>query len=99
MRELQEMLIILKETGVKYGLYINEEKTKYIKMTAIPSDKLPKVTIEQYTFDVRNFTYLGVLLNNRTVSEDINKRIMTGNKPTMLIVSFLKVHSFQDQLN
>jgi hypothetical protein len=24
---------------------------------------------------------------------------MTGNKPTMLIVSFLKVHSFQDQLN
>jgi hypothetical protein len=41
-------------------------KTKYVKMTATPSDKLPKVTIGQYTSeDVRNFTYLGVLLNNR----------------------------------
>jgi hypothetical protein len=27
--------------AVKYGLYINEEKTKYMKMTATPSDKLP----------------------------------------------------------
>jgi hypothetical protein len=30
---------------------------------------------------IRNFTYFGVLLNNRgTVSEEINKRIMTVNK-------------------
>jgi hypothetical protein len=53
-----------------------------MKMTATPPDKLPKVIIVQHTFEnVRNFTYLGVLLNNRqTVSEEINKRIMTGNK-------------------
>jgi hypothetical protein len=53
-----------------------------MKMTATPPDKLPKVTTGQYTFEnVRNFTYLGVLLNNRgTVSEEINTRIMTGNK-------------------
>jgi hypothetical protein len=57
-------------------------KTKYMKMTATPSDKLPKVIIGQYTFDnVRNVTYLGVLMDNRgTVPEEINKRIMTGNK-------------------
>jgi hypothetical protein len=72
----------LQEIGIEYGLYINEEKTKYMKMTATPPDKLPKITIGQYTFEnVRNFTYLGVLLNNRgTVSEEINKRIMTGSK-------------------
>jgi hypothetical protein len=53
-----------------------------MKMTATPSDKLTKVTTGQYTFEnVRNFTYLGVLLKNRgTVSEEINKRIMTGDK-------------------
>jgi uncharacterized protein YlxP (DUF503 family) len=51
-------------------------------MTATPSHKFPKVTIGQYTFEnVKNFTYLGVLLKNRgTVSEEINKRIMTGDK-------------------
>jgi hypothetical protein len=40
------------------------------------------ITTGQYTFgNVRNFTYLGVLLNNRgTVTEEINMRIMTGNK-------------------
>jgi hypothetical protein len=79
---LQEMLICLQEIGVKYGLHINEEKTKYMKTTATPPDKLPKITIVQYTFEnVRNSTYLEVLLNNRgAVSEGINKRILTGNK-------------------
>jgi hypothetical protein len=98
---LQEMLTTLQEIGVKYGLYINKEETKYMKMTATPSDKLPKVKIGQYTFEnVRSFTYLGVLLNNiGKVSGEINKGIMTGNKAIMLIVSFLKAHSFQDQLN
>jgi hypothetical protein len=51
------MLITLQEIGVKYGLYINEEKTKYMKMTANPSDKLLDVTVRQYTFEnARNFT-------------------------------------------
>jgi hypothetical protein len=45
MPALQDMLITLQEIGIKYGFYINEEKTKYVKMTATPSDKLPKVTI------------------------------------------------------
>jgi hypothetical protein len=82
MPALQEMLITLQEIRLKCGLCINEEKTIYMKMTATPSDELPKVTIGQYTFEnVRNFTYLEVLLNNRgTVSEEINKRVMTGNK-------------------
>jgi hypothetical protein len=49
MPALQEMLITLQEIGVKYGLYINEEKTEHMKMTATPSDKLAKVTTGQYT--------------------------------------------------
>jgi hypothetical protein len=32
MPALQEMLITLQEIGVKYGLCINEDKTKYMKM-------------------------------------------------------------------
>jgi hypothetical protein len=51
------MLITLREIGVKYGLYINEEETKYMKMTATPPDKLRKITIGQFTFEnVRNST-------------------------------------------
>jgi hypothetical protein len=97
---LQEMLITLQEIEVKYGLYINEEKTKYMKMIATPPDKLPEITTGQYTFEnVRNFTYLEVLLNNRgAVSEEINKRIMTGNKAYLLTVSFSRAHFFQDEL-
>jgi hypothetical protein len=47
-----------------------------MKMTATLSDKYPKVIIGQYIFEnVRNFTNLGVLLNNRgTVSAEINKK-------------------------
>jgi hypothetical protein len=40
--EFLEMLITLLEIGIKYALYINEDKIKYMKMTATPSDKLPK---------------------------------------------------------
>ena len=29
---LQEMLVTIKEIGMKYGLNINEAKTKYMKM-------------------------------------------------------------------
>jgi hypothetical protein len=48
--------------------------------------------IRQYTFEnVRNFAYLGVLLNDRGIIRR-NKRIMTGR----LIVSSLKVHFSQD---
>jgi hypothetical protein len=99
MPALQKMLITLQEIGVKYGLCINEEKTNYMKMKATPSDKLPKVTIWQYTFEnVRNFAYLGVLLNSRgAVTEEINKKIMTDNKAYYSNSSFLKAHSSQDQ--
>jgi hypothetical protein len=53
----QEMLIILRETGLKYRLYINEEKTKYMRITVTPPDKLVEVTIgkcnfENVTFDI-----------------------------------------------
>jgi hypothetical protein len=63
-----------------------------MKITSTPLDKLPKITIGQYTFEnVRNFTYLGVLLNNRgTVLDEINKRIMTGNKAYYANSQFLK---------
>jgi hypothetical protein len=54
---LQKILLTLQEIVVTYGLCINEEKTKCMKMTAIPSDKLLKVTIGQYNFEnVINFT-------------------------------------------
>jgi MarR-like DNA-binding transcriptional regulator SgrR of sgrS sRNA len=71
---LQEMLITLQEIAVKYGLYINEEKMKYMKMTTTPPDTLSKITIAQYAFgNVRNFRYLGVLLNNKRDSIRRNK--------------------------
>jgi hypothetical protein len=97
---LQEMLITVEEMGVKYGLYISEEKTIYMKIIATPSDKLQKVTIGQYNIEnVRNFTYLGVLLNNRgTISEEINKRIMTGNKAYFANSLLVKSALLQDQL-
>ena len=65
------------------GLEINEDKTKYMKM-ATKGERSPatNLIIGDMTFtSVQNFSYLGADVNsaNKT-SEEINKRIMAGNR-------------------
>jgi hypothetical protein len=49
MPAFQEMLLTLQEIRAKFELCMNEEKI--MKMTVTFSDKLPKVTVRQHTFE------------------------------------------------
>ena len=82
-QQLREMLIQVRTEGKKMGLEINEDKTKYMKM-ATKGERSPatNLIIGDMTFtSVQNFSYLGADVNsaNKT-SEEINKRIMAGNR-------------------
>lgn len=78
---LQEMLNIIETVGKSAGLEINESKTKYMR-TEMDNSKIQKIQIGNYEFEsVNDFTYLGVKINNEgSSSEEINNRIMIGNK-------------------
>lgn len=85
----------LTEIGKKCGLCINEEKTKYMKMTVNKQNVqnfTTNISIGQYTFEkVKSFIYLGATLNhNGTVTEEISKRIITANKAYYANIKLLK---------
>jgi hypothetical protein len=71
----------LKNETSKYGLLINESKTKCMKCTRkhVRRDKLE---IDTMSFEsVQSFKYLGSVVNqNSTIEEDIKERIIAGNK-------------------
>jgi hypothetical protein len=78
---LKEMFNFLERKKQNCGIRINEQKTKYMKMSTEEIGWTPNVTFGQYNFEtVRHFNYLGDLLNcKNTMTEEINKWIMAGN--------------------
>ena len=71
----------LKNISTKFGLTVNEKKTKYMKCTRNET-QLYKLKVENVQIDqVSSFSYLGTTLNgNNTLEEDISERIAKGNK-------------------
>ena len=81
---LQEMLVTIKEIGMKYGLNINEAKTKYMKMEPKLGNirQTTNIKLDEYTFErVTNFKYLGVIVNNKAdIKQEISNRILMANR-------------------
>jgi hypothetical protein len=71
----------LKNEASKYGLLINESKTKYMKCIRKQVRGI-KLKIDTMSFgSVQSFKYLGSVVNqNNTVVEEIKERIVAGNK-------------------
>jgi hypothetical protein len=71
----------LKNEASKYGLLINENKTKYMKCTR-RQYRENKIEIETMSFEsVQSFKYLGSTVNQKnTIEEEIKGRIIAGNK-------------------
>lgn len=84
MTALTEMFQIIENEGRRLGLRINESKTKYMKMatTALHEPRARNLNIGGYVFEnVENFSYLGSELNTENkISQEINRRIMLGNR-------------------
>uniref|UniRef100_V5GV43 Retrovirus-related Pol polyprotein n=1 Tax=Anoplophora glabripennis TaxID=217634 RepID=V5GV43_ANOGL len=84
--ELKEVIRRIDEQSIKRGLYINETKTKYMEWSEeeYQKDKFLKVDTNRgktYRFEeVEHFTYLGTLFRRPKIEEEIEARIMLGNK-------------------
>jgi porphobilinogen deaminase len=78
---LIDTFLKLKNEALKYGLIVNENKTKYLKCTRKQIQD-GKLSVESMQFEqVESFKYLGSIVNkNNTIEEDIKERIMAGNK-------------------
>lgn len=92
--ELKEIFVGLERTARKFGLIINEEKTKYMDTT---NDQ--KVTgFKVYTHDkeygferVQSFNYLGVIITEKSEEKDeIQNRLAKGSKSAGALSRLLK---------
>jgi hypothetical protein len=77
----------------KFGLQINQEKTKYVTLerkNSLKNNKIGHVKTKNYKFErVENFKYLGVILNEDNNNQtDLQERIKNGNK-TYFMLHFL----------
>lgn len=88
----------LEKSARKRGLEINEEKTKYMVLKSdrrqAVGDLLLKSLVDEKTYEfknVDNFIYLGVCINNKhDESEEINHRIVKGNKSAGSLMKIVK---------
>jgi hypothetical protein len=72
----------LKNKSIKYGLIINEKKTKYMKCTRRKQPKIDDLEIGNLKIGkVRSFKYLGaIVLEDNSIEEEIKEKIALGNK-------------------
>jgi hypothetical protein len=71
----------LKNISFKFGLIVNENKTRYMKCSR-KETRLDRLRVGNIQIDqVRSFSYLGTIVNgNSTLDEEIRGRIVKGNK-------------------
>jgi hypothetical protein len=71
----------LKMEFIKYGLVINEKKTKYMKCTGIKSKNEDLQIGNLKIGQVRSLKYVGAIVNeDNSIEEEIKERITLGNK-------------------
>jgi hypothetical protein len=78
----------------KFGLQINQEKTKYVtveRKNSLKKNEIGHLKIKNYKFErVENFKYSGVILNDHNNNQiDLQERIKNDNK-TFMLQNFFK---------
>jgi len=87
----------------KFGLQINQEKTKYMiveRKNSLKKNKIGHLKIKSYKFErVENFKYLGVTLNkNNNNQTDLQERIKNTNKTYFILQKVFKNKSISKKL-
>ncbi|XP_055388217.1 uncharacterized protein LOC129616611 [Condylostylus longicornis] len=83
LQDLKEIFTELEESCLNIGLTINENKTKYLKVSRSNSRRtVENIVIGRYNFEgVSEFSYLGAQINNMNdTNRCIQSRILAGNK-------------------
>jgi hypothetical protein len=93
---LKELFSELAKGTKILALKINENKTKYLSISNLQARKEPRnLSIGEYDFEgVREFSYLGTNINSENkVNEDIQRRIMAGNRAYFAFIKLLRLMS------
>jgi len=86
----------LKQEAIKYGLVINQNKTKYMRHSRLQTNvKNKEIEIEGMKIEeVNSAKYLGTVMNaDNLIEEEIKERIAAGNRS-----SFANKKVFQSKL-
>jgi hypothetical protein len=78
--EIRKLFVEVENIARKFGLQINQEKTKYMiveRKNSLKKNKIGHLKIINYKFGrVENFKYLGVILNeDNNNQKDLQERI------------------------
>jgi len=90
----------MENSARKFGLQVNQQKTKYMiveRKNSLKKNKIGHLKIKNYKFErVDNFKYLGVILNEDNNNQiDLQERIRNGNKTYFMLQTFLKIKTYQ----
>jgi hypothetical protein len=80
-RDVKEAFIKLNNEAQKMGLNINEEKNKYMEITAKPT-KNKYLNVGNYRFEkVIEFNYLGTMISyDNNLDTEIHHRLLLANR-------------------
>jgi len=101
--EIRKLFVEMEDIARKFGLQINQEKTKYMIMerkNSLKKNKTGHLKIKNYKFErVENFKYLGVILNEDNNNQiDLQERIKMLTKYILCYINFLKIKTYQRNL-
>jgi hypothetical protein len=90
-----KLFVEVKNIARKFGLQINQEKTKYMiveRKNSLKKNKIGHLKIKKYNFErVENFKYLGVTINEDNNNQiDLQERIKNANKTYFMPQKFFK---------
>jgi len=100
--EIRKFSVEMENIARKFGLQINQEKTKYMiveRKNSLKKNKIGHLKIKKYKSErVENFKYLGVILNENNYQTDLQERIKNGNKTYFRLKIFFKNKNISTEL-
>jgi len=101
--EIIKLFVEIENIVRKFGLQINQEKTKYViveRKNNLKKNKIGHLKIKNYKFErVENFKYLGVILNEDNYNQiDLQDRIKNANKTYFMLQNFFKNKNISKEL-
>jgi len=101
--EIRKLFVEMKNIARKFGLQINQEKTKYViveRKNSLKKNKIGHLKLKNYKFErEENFKYLGVILNEGNNNQiDLQERINNANKTYFMLQKFFKNKNISKKL-
>ena len=100
-KEIIKLFVEMENIARKFGLQINQEKTKYMiveRKNSLKQNKIGHLKIKTYKFEgMENFKYLGVIFNEDNDNQiDLQERIKNANKTYFMLQKFSKNKSIKE---